>query len=188
MSHFNSTNSQLKTFSERDWMCPCLVSFRINLQYMMHLANRLLTGSGQQCVLPRTPSATCALEQAGWGKPSWSLEHRDTPTSAGTGTDTPPAGPLGAWNATENKKFEYSVLCGRTVVSSRVYVLHYIFLVVTVFCVYQLTPVFECSPGCVLALSDVLTQHTDFEIYEFAGVSGARAVCERSLCVHNLVL
>lgn len=45
---------------------------------------------------------------------------------------------------------------------------------------------FECSPGYVFALSAVLTQHTDFEIYEFAGLSGARAVCERSLCVHNL--
>lgn len=58
-----------------------------------------LTGSARRCVLPRTPSATCALEPAGWGKPSWSRERRDTPTSAGTGTDTPPAGPLGASEA-----------------------------------------------------------------------------------------
>lgn len=46
---------------------------------------------------------------------------------------------------------------------------------------------FEGSPGYVLALSAVLTQHTNFKIYEFAGLSEARSVCERSLCVHNLV-
>ncbi len=47
------------------------------------------------------------------------------------------------------------------------------------FCVRQLTPVFECSPGCLLALSAVLTQQTDFEIYGSAGVSEARAVSGR---------
>lgn len=57
---------------------------------------RVLTGSAQRCVPLRTPFATCALARAGWGKPSWSPGRRDTPTSAGTGTDTPPAGPLGA--------------------------------------------------------------------------------------------
>lgn len=44
---------------------PPRLLFRINLQYTMRAANRLLTGSGQQCVLPHTPSATCALAPAG---------------------------------------------------------------------------------------------------------------------------
>lgn len=51
------------------------------------------------------------------------------------------------------------------------------------FCVCQLTPVFECSPGYVPALSAVLTQQADSEIYGTVGVSGARAVCGRGPCV-----
>lgn len=47
------------------------------------------------------------------------------------------------------------------------------------FCMCQLTRAFECSPGCVLALSVVLTQQTGFEIYGSAGARGAQALCGR---------
>lgn len=72
-----------------------------------HAAKTLLTGSAQLCVLLHTPFATCALEPAGWGKPSWSLERRDMPTSAETGTDTSPAGPLGASDTRESTQHTY---------------------------------------------------------------------------------
>lgn len=144
---------------------------------------RLLTGSGQQCVLLHTPSATCALEPADWGKPSWSREHLDTPTSAGTGTDTPPAGPLGAWDATENTwNLSILVVCGWACMCSRVSVLYYIFWLFQYSCVPVNTRVWVL-PGCMLALSAVLTQQTGFKIYGSAGVRGAWAVCERGPCV-----
>lgn len=115
-----------------------------------------------------------------------SQERRDTLTSAGIGTDTPPAGPLGAADETQSTEHMdeectslscVSVTCMCAVVS----VLCYIY----VLCFYMghFTPMFDCSLCCVLALSAVLTQHSDFEIYGSAGVSGARAVCERGPCV-----
>lgn len=141
----------------------------------MHASERLLTGSAQWCVLPRTPFATCALEPAGWGKPSWSRERRDTPTSAGTGTDTPPAGPLGAADAREYIKHmpEPSALLYMCV-------LHSFFLVISACAsLRRVFSFFERSPGSVLALSAVLTQQAGFEIYGSVGVSGALAACER---------
>lgn len=116
LSVFNSIISQTQILNLLTALC-------FNVWHRMSVAKRLLTGSGQQCVPLHTLFATCALEQADLGKPSWSQEHHDTPTSAGTGTDTPPAGPPGAWDARENiKHMEYvcTVLCERARTCCRV--------------------------------------------------------------------
>lgn len=63
-------------------------------KYIMYVSG--LTGSGQWCVPLHTLSASCEPEPVGWGRLSWSLARRGMGTSAGTGSDAPPAGLPGA--------------------------------------------------------------------------------------------
>lgn len=92
-------------------------------------------------------------------------------TSAGTGTGTPPAGLLEASDNTRTHTISQSahtcLNCRKP--PGRFHIFEHASS--------------ECSPDYAPVLSVVLAQQTDFQINGSAGLSGARAVYERDLCV-----
>lgn len=175
MSVFNSSNSFSDTFPRQTEHFSALY---FNFQNMMHMITH------RQCTTVRpSPHSLCHLC-------TWASRLRKAFLESGTSryadqrrnwnwhtTSWP------SWSFKYNTKhkthgiFKCTALCGPS--CSHTSDLCYIYWLFQYFCMCQLTPVFECSPGCVLAFSAVLTQQTGFEIYGSAGASGAQALCVR---------